>query len=215
MLSLSSVSIITLTENKVPQVIQLQKIAFQGYLNSRIGQPYIRAFITWFQESEDGIALCAVNQSNQTIGYVVGAPDGYFASMNRKIIWPATFGILLRPWLFLDPHFRQVVRGRLRTIFPFLSRNQASSTQLHLPQPIFSLVGIGVHPDARGKQVGEKLMLAFENEAIARQAKSMRLSVYPDNTPARKLYTKVGWEPFEIPQKPNSNKAIYYFKVLN
>ncbi len=41
---------------------------------------------------------------------------------------------------------------------------------------------------------------------------SMRLSVYPANLAARKLYEQCGWQAIAIPEK--FDQAMYYSKIL-
>ncbi|MCE7918293.1 MAG: hypothetical protein DPW21_07530 [Anaerolineae bacterium] len=193
----------------VDSAASLHMIAFQGYTNTLIGMPYVQAFIRWFFESEEAVALCAVDDSNRPVGYVVGAPLGYGASLNKRTLLPALVGILLRPWLIFNPRFRWIVANRLRSWN--VSRKQQSHGMPTLPGPTLSLVGIGVHPDAHGQGVGLKLITAFESYAIEMNAKSMRLSVYPDKIAARQLYTKAGWKLLNNVSEP----LLYYYKLLD
>ena len=208
------ITVVSIQEKDISEVALLQKSVFKGYLNARIGLPYVRAFIGWFQKSEEAIALCAIDEPGTILGFVVGAPANYSAALNREVLLPAAAGILLRPWIFFDSHFRSVVAGRLSGMMSRASFNNkpASAAAFSLPEPMFSLVGIGVHTAARGKKIGEGLMIVFEKEAAARNAKSMRLSVYADNVAARKLYEKVGWKPSENPREPK--QAMHYCRII-
>ncbi len=195
----------------IPAIAALQQVAFAGYLNARLGQRYQEAFIRWFVEDRDAIALVALGEEGRLLGYVVGAPLGYAAALNRVVLWPALTGIITRPWLFLDQRFRQAVRGRLSI---FLGGDNASAGATHqpeLPTPTFSLVGIGVQPESRGQGVGLALINAFEEQAGARGGRSVRLSVYPENDPARRLYEKAGWH---AAAEPGRQRAMYYYKSL-
>lgn len=193
----------------VDSAASLHMIAFQGYTNTLIGMPYVRAFIRWFCESEEAVALCAVDNSNRPVGYVVGAPLGYGTSLNKQTLLPALAGILLRPWLIFNPRFRWIMVNRLRS--RNVSRKQQSDGMQTLPDPTISLVGIGVHPDAQGQGVGLKLITTFESYAIEMNAKSMRLSVYPDKMAARQLYTKAGWKLLNDINEP----LLYYYRLLD
>lgn len=55
-------------------------------------------------------------------------------------------------------------------------------------------LGVAVHPDARGVGVGLAMMGVLHCVARMRGAPSVRLKVYPDNTPAVRLYTKLGYQ---------------------
>ena len=206
----SELLIVRLDEPAIAGVARLHRLAFAGYLNTRLGMPYLLAFIRWFCEAEDGIALVAVDQGGQPAGYVVGAPLGYTKRLNLEILRPALRGMLLHPWLLFDSRFRQAAWRRFRS---FAGAEPASNQEMHpaLPLPTVSLVGIGVHPDWRGRQIGARLLVAFEENARQLSSRSMRLSVYPENIPACKLYEKAGWQAGDIPQPGG---AITYHKLL-
>lgn len=54
-------------------------------------------------------------------------------------------------------------------------------------------LGIAVHPEARGAGLGRAFMAFLHAAAAARRAPRVRLKVYPDNTPARTLYERLGY----------------------
>jgi ribosomal-protein-alanine N-acetyltransferase len=54
-------------------------------------------------------------------------------------------------------------------------------------------LGIAVHPDARGRGLARAFMAFLHAAAAMRGAKRVRLKVYPDNTPARRLYERLGY----------------------
>lgn len=56
------------------------------------------------------------------------------------------------------------------------------------------ITNVAVHPDWRGKKIGERLMRKMMEVAVAYGAKSMTLEVRPSNTVARRLYAKLGFE---------------------
>lgn len=183
--------------------------AFKGYMNSRIGKGYVTAFFRWFSLHEDAVALIAVGKDKEPWGYVVGAPLGYDRSMNKDLFGPAARGMIVRPWLAFDRQVRRTVMTRIKLLFgQTISKQQVPD----LPEPIISLVGIGTAEKSRGKGAGRLLMLAFEDEARKHKMASMRLSVYPSNMAARKLYEKCGWQPFTVPETEGT--AMYYYKVL-
>ncbi|WP_406058769.1 GNAT family N-acetyltransferase [Micromonospora sp. NBC_00860] len=58
---------------------------------------------------------------------------------------------------------------------------------------VMDLISMWVHPDARGKGVGDCLVDEVARWARERGADRLRLSVMPDNTPAKALYERVGF----------------------
>jgi ribosomal protein S18 acetylase RimI-like enzyme len=55
-------------------------------------------------------------------------------------------------------------------------------------------LGIAVDPRSRGAGVGRMLMEHLHDEARRHGAAQVRLKVYPDNLPARRLYERLGYE---------------------
>jgi [ribosomal protein S18]-alanine N-acetyltransferase len=54
-------------------------------------------------------------------------------------------------------------------------------------------LGIAVHPDARGLGLARAFMLFLHSAALMKGACRVRLKVYPDNAPARRLYESLGY----------------------
>lgn len=54
-------------------------------------------------------------------------------------------------------------------------------------------LGIALRPAARGRGLARLFMQLLHDEAAARGARSVRLTVYPDNEPALRLYRSLGY----------------------
>jgi ribosomal protein S18 acetylase RimI-like enzyme len=199
-----------MTAEMVPEVAKVHSHAFAGYMNTRVGTAYVKAFLSWFLRAERAIALVATDNSSKIIGYIVGAPLGYNGPMNRDLFWVAARGIIMRPWLFFNTQFVSTIIARIGFI---LGRSPVRHEEPALPWPTMSLVGIGVSPLAQGKRVGVFLMQAFEVRARELQMRSLRLSVYSDNMVARRLYEKCGWHPY--PKPIRGEEAMYYIRILD
>ncbi|SRR6266498_3942137 len=203
------VAVVPMNEDAVPAVVKLHFDAFAGYMNTRIGHAYVRAFIKWFRHAENAISLVAIDSNGKVVGYVVGAPLGYNRSINRDLFWTAVVGIIIRPWLLLSDHFRRRLVGRLRLLLGYSAADNAPPL---LPQPTMSLVAIAVSPSAFGRKIGLRLMRAFERRSRDLQMRSLQLSVYMENSAAIRLYKKCGWQPFYVSGKKTT--AMHYFRVL-
>ena len=55
-------------------------------------------------------------------------------------------------------------------------------------------LGLAVHPAERGRGFGRELTERLHEEARRRGASRVRLTVYADNEPARRLYEQLGYE---------------------
>jgi ribosomal protein S18 acetylase RimI-like enzyme len=191
----------------LPEVCELHLHAFSGLMSARLGRAYLRAFFSWFIRAPEAIAMVAADEHRAILGYVVGAPAGYTAQLNRQLVWVAAGSMIARPWLLLNSQVRATTKARLGFL---LGRSALHGNTLS--QPTVSLVGIAVAPAAAGQGVGFSLMQAFETQARAAGASCLHLSVYPNNVAARRLYEKCGWQPLPT---GSSTGAIYYGRVIS
>jgi len=199
--------IVAMTAEMVPKAARVHLDALAGSRTAIMGEAYVRAFIDWFRQAENGgIALVAIDNHSIVVGYVIGAPLGYPRALSRHLVWIAAGAVIVRPWLLFRQQFRNGVLDRLRFV---LGGSRASGAEPELPAPTLSLVAIGVSPAARGKKIGLRLVQAFEARARELQMRSLRLSTGSDNAVARGFYERCGWRPF-----PASDELVYYFRIL-
>lgn len=205
-----------LTAALVPAAATLHRRAFRGSMNASLGGPYARAFLGWFAAAaarSEAVALAAVAEAGP-LGYAVGAPMGYGESLSRALLLPAALGLAPRPWLLVRRRFLTTALGRVLALLRPRRAAEGGAGATAEPAGItVSLVGIGVAPEARGRGVGDALMTAFEARARELGATSLRLSVYPDNHAARRLYERHGWRPAESGgEAPRRGAAMVYVK---
>ncbi len=198
--------IIPMTPEMVSKAAKLHIDALAGSRTASMGEAYVRAYIDWFRQAGNGIALVAIDIHGDVIGYVIGAPLEYPKVLSRHLVWFATGAVIVRPWMFFTQQFRNGVLDRLRLL---LGCSPAHGVRPELPGPTMSLVAIGVSPADRGKQIGRRLLVAFETRARELQMRSLRLSTESDNTVARRLYERCGWRPFPAP-----DERTCYFRIL-
>lgn len=201
------VTIRPMTASLIPAVCDLHMKAAANTPSARLGRRYVVAFMSWFASAGDAIAFVAETEPGIVVGYAIGAPVGYAATLSLHLAWIGATTLIVRPWLLFDYRNWATVKARIGFIF---SRSAKNTTGL--PAPSMSLVGIGVAPSAAGKGVGFVLMKAFEERARSMRMASLRLSVYPENASARRLYERCGWEP--LPYPPTPNGTMYYGRIL-
>jgi len=195
-----------LHEDRIDEIIAVHYLAFDGYLNTKLGDDYLKEFFKWFITSSCAISLGAYDSSDQLTGYVIGAPLGYEILLNKKIFKPAALRIITHPWLLFNIRILRAIYSRFRL------NKKTKPNSLKLPEPVMSLVGIAVHPESQGNKIGIHLIQAFEEKAFTLPMKALRLSVYPENQIARRLYESSGWQAFSESVMPG--QAMYYFKLL-
>jgi ribosomal protein S18 acetylase RimI-like enzyme len=207
--SAASSRVVAMTHSQIAGAVAVHRRAFAGYMNTRLGAGYVAAFIRWFVDSDDAVALVALDEHARVVGYLVGAPLRRGGAISRHMLVPGILAGVRRPWRALDRRIRRTALGRVGAL---LGRAMPSAPAPALPEPAWSLVGIGVDSAARGLGHGAALIRAFEQQARARGARALRLSVYQENAAARRLYERCGWLAHEVPPPPGF--AMYYFKPL-
>ena len=76
--------------------------------------------------------------------------------------------------------------------------------------PLLNIHDLAVHEDVRGRGVGKQLLTAVEEEARATGCCRVTLEVREDNTVARALYEKVGFDGGE----PGGSAMSFFIKPL-
>jgi len=187
----ATIQIVGLSRELVPDVTSIHLDAFPDYMSSLLGPRYVNALMEWFRFGDRRVALVAIDAHRTPVGYVIGAPSGYSRSLTRDLLWVAGRSLLLRPWAALRGEFRDTALDRLRFM---LLGSSSHSVSPALPPPTMALVGIAVSREARGRDVGRLLLQSFEAAALKLGMKSLLLSVYSDNVPARRLYERYRWK---------------------
>lgn len=203
------VSVVPMTPEMLSTIAELHLIAFKGYMNTRVGNAYVRSFMNWFMRTKGAVALAAVD-GQEVLGYVVGIPTESLHAMDVDLLPVGAIGVLLRPWLFFSAPARRTLRTKIKSI---LNKHLPEPAEFYLPRPTMELVGIAVSPVARGRKVGSRLVERFETASRELGMRSLKLSVYPDNAPARRLYENSGWSP--VPGSEASVGAMTYFRILD
>lgn len=198
-----------MTPEVVPQIVEMHLQVFEGYMGERMGPIYINAQFRWFQKNPQAISIVVRNQAGVPLGYAIGAETNYSKGMNRELLPHAIVAVLTRPRLLVD---KRILRTALSRIKLLISKQETEGESLNLPEPTMALVGIGVSPLAHGQGIGQKLLRAFSDRSKELGARSMLLSVYPNNHGARKLYEKSGWNPGSEPAREDT--TMYYVQTF-
>lgn len=197
-----------ITEKHIPSLVKVHREAFAGYMNTKLGDGYIKAFLRWFSNAENGIAFMAVDEEENAIGYVVGAPyKQWDVKAKKELFIPVAIGVAFRPWLIFNPQVLKKIFNRLG-----FDRNKRLLSEPELHEPAMALVGIGVADIAKGSNCAFSLIGAFESEAYELKMNSMILEVYKNNKRARCFYEKCGWKPFIEP--PLDYDPMFYTKLI-
>ena len=174
---------------------------FPDSFATKLGKQYVRKTLEWFLVSNNRL-LFHIEIENKIAGYCgsfipSGFGDGSSSGMLQYAFKEAVFGMLKKPWLFLN---KEII-----SFYPFIIKNirqkifgkkKISRTQINEYknyQPHVGLVVIGVEPFFRGSFVFQELMKNFEAEAIKAEIFICKLSVKKDNGRAIRAYKKFEW----------------------
>ena len=205
-------------ENHLNNLARIHRISFKDHFNSRLGDNYAKAFIRWFGTSNefDNIFICAVDEeTDQLVGYICGARDGYSTIMNKKLFSTIILSFLLRPWLVFDKRFYELFGPKLKSILGKSEYPDFYKFEQNLPQPIFSVTSFALEPKQREAGFGifllEKLFNEFFRLAREKNAGTIRATIRSFNKNIFKYYKSKKWlvAPFD-----NNSKTICFYKTI-
>lgn len=160
-----------------------------------LGNHFVRRWMKTFLTERFGIALVAVSDDEQPIGFLIGSTNqvrhiaDVLANQKWGLLLSGLAALSIRPRVllhFLGTRARPYARRLLgRTASPVSSDRVIPS-----PAVITSLV---VLPDRRGEGIGVFLMDAFLKRATADHARLAELATAAGANGAGKFYEKHGW----------------------
>jgi ribosomal protein S18 acetylase RimI-like enzyme len=200
--------IVSMTEEMVRPAARVHMNTLPDSRTALMGEAYVTAFISWLREPEHGgIALAAVDDQAEVVGYVIGAPVGYSRALSRHLFWISAAATAAHPALIFRSEFQSGLLDRLRLA---ATGKMFQSSTFELPALTMSLVAMGVLPAARRQKTGLRLVESFEGRAREMGMRSMRLSTRSDNIAARSFYESCGWRLLE-----EAGRIAFYFRLLN
>ena len=183
----------------LPRVSEIHLAAFPNSALTMLGAEAVRRYYEWLLTGPHECLALGASVKADIMGFCFagvfrGAMSG-FLRQNRAFL----FGrILSRPWLSLNPLFRERATAAFRILRRF-GRQPAGlpgAAAISDPKPtiLFGILGIAVHPDAHGQGMGTALMAEAERTARRREFKEMQLTVQMSNQQAISFYEGLNWE---------------------
>lgn len=120
-------------------------------------------------------------------GHIYAAPSDF----TRRHAHYLALRLLVRPWLLLDPFFRERIPVALKLLRWRPRRSVPAGTPEARP---YSILSLAVNPACQGSGLGTLLMEDAERRARAEGFPRMALTVSPENQGAIKLYERLGWQ---------------------
>lgn len=205
-------------EKYLSDLARIHRISFKDHFNSRLGDGYAKAFIKWFGTSDeyDNIFICAVDEdTEQLVGYIFGARDGYSTIMNKELFRTIIFSFLLRPWLVFDRRFYELFGPKLKSILGRSEYPDFYEFEQKLPQPIFSVTSFALEPEYKDAGFGifllERLFREFFKKTEEKKVGTIRATIRSSNKNIFKYYKSKKWLVASYDQ--NSKTICFYKKI--
>lgn len=191
----TEIKIRPMTLDDVRQVAQVHASSFPASRSTKLGLPFLQKIYEWYVLYQAKLSLVAI-QDHKIVGFVSGTKG--FGGGHRRFkytFWYIALGFLRNPFLFLSRKMLDVAAVYIKALMPIYKKAHSKNAIADSPIPMkFALDSIAVHPNARGLNVGQALISAFEEAAASQGASYLSLGVERDNAAARGLYEKCGWK---------------------
>lgn len=124
-----------------------------------------------------------INELDRTINYPKWV-NGLYPSESLFI------GAIEKDWLFLLTDGEEVIGSVILNCFPTGEYPAITWQQELAPEQVVNIHTFAIRPHFSGKGVGSKMIGAIKEYAKQNGYQSIRLEVFRDNAPARRLYKK-------------------------
>jgi ribosomal protein S18 acetylase RimI-like enzyme len=181
--------------NDIRQVVEIHIEQFPGSRSTSLGRAYLRKMYRWFVVRQPELSLVILD-SDQVIGFAVGAIGGYGRKIFRYALGEIVLGMLLHPRLLFKQKTYQLWQSYLKGLLPAQTRSNSRSSGQDVPaaRERASLCSIAIARSAQGCGLGKALLGALEDCFREIGVTQVVLSVQSDNLPARRLYESCEWE---------------------
>lgn len=183
-----------LTAEDCLPVARLHAGAFPESSLTRLGIEATRRYYAQQMAAANDCFALGAFRDGALVGFIyAGVFHGVLNEFIRKNRLFLAGRVLLRPWLLLDPLFRDAVRLAVRK----LTRKKpafAPTPQTPPPDQPFVILSVAVEPNSQRAGVGQSLMDAAEQAAQRGGFRRMALTVHRDNSKAISFYEKNGWK---------------------
>lgn len=183
-----------LSIDDVHAVARVHMISFPRAVLTRLGSDVVVAYYRALFDGENDLYATGAfdDDSGALLGFVIGGIlsdlAGTFVTQNWGLV---AARLMRKPWLVVDPLFRDRVRRGLRAFRRKRGRSRPRGTRRNNRHVVLSLA---VDPSARNHGVARSLMLDQEAHARVTGRTILSLTVARDNHAAIGLYERLGYE---------------------
>jgi ribosomal protein S18 acetylase RimI-like enzyme len=196
--------IIPANEMDYAQMTLVHERAFPGFFLTSLGKGFLLTYYKAVLKSEKSIAVCAVDESENIIGFASGCIVS--SNFHRNLFNSNRLSFLLA-----------VVKSAFGRpgVFYRLARNLEKNANYHDDNDYAELLSIAVLPESKGSGIGKKLLESFEAEVKRRGEKKLALTTdFENNETVVNFYQKCGYTIFyDFVTYPN-RRMFKMIKVL-
>jgi ribosomal protein S18 acetylase RimI-like enzyme len=165
-------------------IVDIHIEAFSDFFLTSLGKSFLRVYYESLIKHKDGVAICAVNELSEIVGFCVGTTnsDGFHKRLIISNLFQ--FGIQFLVLLIKKP-------GSLVRLFTNMEKVPLKKTE----GMVAELLSIGVRKSAAGTGVGSALVKQFEAELIKRKSSIVTLTTdFYNNEKVINFYRNIGFE---------------------
>jgi len=139
---------------EINNIVALHEKAFNNFFLTSLGTKFLKKFYASIIKSSDGIAIGAFDETNQLVGFAIGAKvkNGFYKNILKKnfvsLSLAASLNLIKKP----------------QSISRLLKSFTTKETSNNDFQNYGTLLSICVNPHKTGQKIGQKMLVAFETE---------------------------------------------------
>ncbi len=192
-------------QKEYESLAKLHLKAFDDFFLTTLGYVFLKTYYSSALKSNDSIAVCAVNDNNEIVGFSIGCLKS--KGFHKKLI--------LNNFVKFSFQALKILLTKPKAIIHLLNNLEKESNQ-NDDGNYSELLSIAVSPDCKGLGIGKELIKAFEAQAILKGSKKIALTTdFNLNDDVIAFYRKRGYNVFyEFITYPN-RKMYKLIKQVN
>jgi len=179
--------------------------AFKDFFLTSLGKSFLRTYYKASLKSAESIAICAVDDENKIIGFIIGCiqSKGYHKRLMKQNLL-----------MFLYEGF-VIALKKPKALFR-LANNLDKTAIITDDGNYAELLSIGVSPESKGAGIGKEMIKRFEEEAKSRRCLTIALTTdYENNETVLEFYKRNGYQIFYVFTSYPNRKMYKLIKDLN
>lgn len=173
-----------LNKQDVNELVDIHIEAFSDFFLTSLGRSFLEVYYKSLIKHREGVAVCAVNESSEMVGFCVGTISSVGFHKRLIISNIIQFGIQFAIILFKNP--RSILR---------LISNMEKVPVKQIDGNVAELLSVGVRKSVVGTGAGGALVQRFEDELKSKKSMVVTLTTdFDKNERAIGFYRKIGYE---------------------